>query len=112
MSFKRGGGGRGGGGGGGDLSARGMASMMWTFLLCLGSFCAGLLLINRYPFFLFDQRKTRGQRYLQQSFKHTASYTPSEKRFSSCNLDASRFHCPPAFASCFMINCLDLMINN
>ncbi|CAL9757699.1 unnamed protein product [Musa acuminata subsp. burmannicoides] len=48
MSFKRGGGGRGGGGGGGELSARGMVSMTWTFLLCLGSFCAGLLFINSW----------------------------------------------------------------
>ncbi|URD94972.1 Galactosyltransferase [Musa troglodytarum] len=40
MSFRRGGG---GGSGGGELSARGSVSKKWTLLLCLGSFCAGLL---------------------------------------------------------------------
>ncbi|KAJ0966173.1 hypothetical protein J5N97_027311 [Dioscorea zingiberensis] len=34
-------------GGGGEVSARGMVSKNWTFLLCLGSFCAGLLFTNR-----------------------------------------------------------------
>lgn len=38
----------GGGGGGGENSMRGMVSKKWTFLFCLGSFCAGLLFTNRY----------------------------------------------------------------
>ena len=43
------------GGGGGDNSSKSMVSKKWTFLLCLGSFCIGLLFTNRYclaPFFV------------------------------------------------------------
>ena len=36
------------GGGGGDNSSKSMVSKKWTFLLCLGSFCIGLLFTNRY----------------------------------------------------------------
>ncbi|KAI0504947.1 hypothetical protein KFK09_015904 [Dendrobium nobile] len=32
---------------GGEVSPRSMVSKKWTFLLCLGSFCAGLLFTNR-----------------------------------------------------------------
>ncbi|XP_074562237.1 putative beta-1,3-galactosyltransferase 2 [Curcuma longa] len=45
MSFRRG---NGGSGGGGELSTRGMVSKNWTFLLCIGSFCVGLLFINSW----------------------------------------------------------------
>ncbi|CAL9090441.1 unnamed protein product [Musa textilis] len=45
MSFRRGGG---GGSGGGELSARGSVSKKWTLLLCLGSFCTGLLFTNSW----------------------------------------------------------------
>ncbi|CAL9758659.1 unnamed protein product [Musa acuminata subsp. burmannicoides] len=38
MSFRR----------GGELSARGLVSKKWTLLLCLGSFCAGLLFTNSW----------------------------------------------------------------
>ncbi|XP_010929797.1 probable beta-1,3-galactosyltransferase 2 [Elaeis guineensis] len=44
MSFKSRGGGM---GGGGEVCSRGMVSKRWTFLLCLGSFCVGLLFTNR-----------------------------------------------------------------
>jgi hypothetical protein len=49
MSFNKSrGGGIGGGGGGGDeLLLRRSISKKWTFLLCLGSFCIGLLFTNR-----------------------------------------------------------------
>ncbi|EER91307.1 probable beta-1,3-galactosyltransferase 2 [Sorghum bicolor] len=51
MSFNkssRGGGGLGGAAGGGDeLVLRGSISKKWTLLLCLGSFCIGLLFTNR-----------------------------------------------------------------
>jgi len=36
-----------GGGGGDELVLRGSVSKKWTFLLCLGSFCIGLLFTNR-----------------------------------------------------------------
>ncbi|KAJ8470056.1 hypothetical protein OPV22_024399 [Ensete ventricosum] len=45
MSFKRG---SGGGSGGGELAARGKVPKKWTFLLCLGSFCAGMLFTNSW----------------------------------------------------------------
>ncbi|RWV92527.1 hypothetical protein GW17_00045090 [Ensete ventricosum] len=51
MSFKRG---SGGGSGGGELAARGKVPKKWTFLLCLGSFCAGMLFTNRCRFPLFS----------------------------------------------------------
>ncbi|KAM0952234.1 putative galactosylxylosylprotein 3-beta-galactosyltransferase [Dioscorea sansibarensis] len=35
------------GGGGGEVIGKGMVSKKWTLLLCLGSFCAGLLFTNR-----------------------------------------------------------------
>ncbi|CAN6292835.1 unnamed protein product [Urochloa humidicola] len=48
MSFNKSRGGGGGIGGGGDeLVLRGSISKKWTFLLCLGSFCIGLLFTNR-----------------------------------------------------------------
>lgn len=34
-------------GGGGENSSKNMISKKWTFLLCLGSFCVGLLFTNR-----------------------------------------------------------------
>ncbi|XP_074592429.1 putative beta-1,3-galactosyltransferase 2 [Curcuma longa] len=34
--------------GAGEVSAKGMLPKKWTFLLCLGSFCAGLLFINSW----------------------------------------------------------------
>ncbi|OAY67227.1 probable beta-1,3-galactosyltransferase 2 [Ananas comosus] len=37
----------GGGGGGGEIPCRGAVSRKWAFLLCLGSFCLGLLFTNR-----------------------------------------------------------------
>lgn len=40
-------GGIGGGIGAGEGSSRSMVSKKWTFLFCLGSFCAGLLFTNR-----------------------------------------------------------------
>lgn len=46
MSFKNRGGGLGGACGGGESSSRSMVSKKWTFLFCLGSFCAGLLFTN------------------------------------------------------------------
>lgn len=45
MSLKSRGGG--GGGGGGENYSKSMISKKWTFLLCLGSFCIGLLFTNR-----------------------------------------------------------------
>ncbi|WOL07658.1 hypothetical protein Cni_G16405 [Canna indica] len=45
MSFKRA---SGGSGRGGELSARVMVSKKWTFMLCLGSFCVGLLFTNSW----------------------------------------------------------------
>lgn len=44
MSFKSRGG---GGGGGGENFSKSMVSKKWTTLLCLGSFCIGLLFTNR-----------------------------------------------------------------
>ncbi|ONK65516.1 uncharacterized protein A4U43_C07F37910 [Asparagus officinalis] len=35
------------GGFGGEISSKSMVSKKWTFLFCLGSFCAGLLFTNR-----------------------------------------------------------------
>ncbi|WOK99723.1 hypothetical protein Cni_G08435 [Canna indica] len=48
MSFRRGSGGGGGGGGGGELLGRGMVTKKWTILLCIGSFCIGLLFTNSW----------------------------------------------------------------
>uniref|UniRef100_K4AB42 Hexosyltransferase n=1 Tax=Setaria italica TaxID=4555 RepID=K4AB42_SETIT len=47
MSFNKSRGGGNGGGGGDELVLRGSISKKWTFLLCLGSFCIGLLFTNR-----------------------------------------------------------------
>jgi len=47
MSFNKSRGG-GLGAGGDELVLRGSISKKWTFLLCLGSFCIGLLFTNRY----------------------------------------------------------------
>lgn len=54
MSFNKSSGSRGwgqgaaaGGGGGDELVLRGSISKKWTFLLCFGSFCIGLLFTNR-----------------------------------------------------------------
>jgi beta-1,3-galactosyltransferase 1/2/3/4/5/7/8 len=49
MSFNK------GRGGGEELVLRGTISKKWTFLLCLGSFCIGLLFTNRCktPCFFF-----------------------------------------------------------
>ncbi|XP_042434719.1 probable beta-1,3-galactosyltransferase 2 [Zingiber officinale] len=45
MSFKRG---SSAGAGAGEVSAKGMVSKKWTLLLCLGSFCVGLLFTNSW----------------------------------------------------------------
>jgi len=47
MSFNKSRGAGIGGGGGDELVLRGSVSKKWTFLLCLGSFCVGLLFTNR-----------------------------------------------------------------
>ncbi|PAN46345.1 hypothetical protein GQ55_9G174100 [Panicum hallii var. hallii] len=47
MSFNKSRGAGIGGGGGDELVLRGSVSKKWTFLLCLGSFCIGLLFTNR-----------------------------------------------------------------
>ncbi|KAH9744757.1 putative beta-1,3-galactosyltransferase 2 [Citrus sinensis] len=37
----------------GELTSRSVVSQKWTFLLCLGCFCAGMLFTNRYVYQIF-----------------------------------------------------------
>jgi hypothetical protein len=57
MSFNKSRGSGGGLGAGEELLFRGTISRKWTFLLCLSSFCIGLIFTNRCMpslFFLFS----------------------------------------------------------